>query len=180
MKHFAYFIAALLLFAGCESGKVQPNVSSEFNTEELPAQESWNSTILFSDSGKTKAVMEVGHVRVFTQSQESIIDSGLKINFYNKQEQVATVLTARWGRVDDISRDLYAYKNVVAENDSGVTLKTEKLTWRNADEKIMTNEFVTITTPQETIKGYGFESDQTLSNYVIYRITYVTTVDTLE
>lgn len=176
---FAIIIIAALI-AGCESGKVQPNVSSEFTTEELPAQESWNSTILFSDSGITKAVMEVGHVRIYSQSQETIIDSGLKIDFYNKAEEVATVLTARWGRVDDVTRDLYAYKNVVAENDSGVTLETEKLKWRNSDEKIVSDEFVTITTPNETIKGYGFESDQTLSNYVIYRITYITTVDTLE
>lgn len=50
--------------------------------------------------------------------------------------------------------------------------------WRNKDQKIISDKFVTIISPKEKIQGYGFESDQSLRNYTIYNITYVTRTDT--
>ncbi len=169
-------LVVLLITAFQCTEKVQPPVVN-LNISELPSQESWNSTIVFSDSGKTRAIMKVGHLRTFEISKETLMDSTMQIDFYNKLEIKSTTLTAKRGMVNDQTRDLYAYENVVAVNDSGVTLTTEKLMWRNSDQKIVTDEFVTILTPTEKIQGYGFESDQHLRNYVIYRITYVTNVN---
>lgn len=169
-KIFVLFFS--FIFLSCTE-KVQPPVVN-LNITELPSQESWNSTIVFSDSGKTRAIMDVGHLRVFEISKETLMDSIMKIDFYNNLEIKSTTLTAKRGMVNDNTKDLYAYENVVAVNDSGVTLTTEKLMWRNSDQKIVTDEFVTILTPTEKIQGYGFESDQHLRNYVIYRITYIT------
>ncbi len=52
--------------------------------------------------------------------------------------------------------------------------------WRYSDRKIITDNFVTITTPTEVIKGFGFESDQHLENYTIFNITYVMLIDTVQ
>jgi hypothetical protein len=71
---------------------------------------------------------------------------------------------------------MWAIDSVVAVNDSGVTLRTEELMWRNKDQKIVSDKFVTIVSRTEKIEGYGFESDQGIKNYVIHRITYVTAV----
>jgi hypothetical protein len=68
---------------------------------------------------------------------------------------------------------------VVVFSDS-VTIKTDEMMWRNKDRKIVSDKFVTVISPNETIKGYGFESDQSLTNYVIYNITYVTRSDTTQ
>jgi LPS export ABC transporter protein LptC len=116
---------------------------------------------------------------MFTQAQETLIDSNLKLDFFNPQQIKTTTLTSKRGRVDDKTRNLYAIENVVAVNDSGITLETEELMWRNSDSKIVSDKFVTITTPTERIQGYGFESDQHLKNYIIYKVTYITTSDSL-
>ena len=87
-------------------------------------------------------------------------------------------LTANKGKADDLSNDLFAVDSVVAVNDSGVTLKTQELMWKNKERKIVTDKFVTIISPKEKIQGYGLESDQNLRNYTIYNITYVTRLDT--
>jgi len=58
-----------------------------------------------------------------------------------------------------------------------VTIKTDEMMWRNKDRKIVSDKFVRVISPVETIEGYGFESDQSLRNYVIYNITYVTRSD---
>lgn len=179
MKVLISFIAAVITLAGCQSEKVKPVVDTSLGEEVLPAQESWNSTIFFTDSGKTKAVLDAGHLRVFSEKQETLLDSNIKVDFYDEEEFKTTTLTAKKGRVDDAAKNLWAIDSVVAVNDSGVTITTDELMWRNKDRKIVSDKFVTIITPKERIEGYGFESDQSLTNYVIYDITYVTRRDSL-
>jgi LPS export ABC transporter protein LptC len=178
MKYFASLIF-LIILVGCGDEKVKPAINTALKVEELPAQESWNAKVFFTDSGKTKAVLYAGHLRMFTGARETLLDSNVKVEFYNDFEKISTTLTSKRGRVDDITQNLYAIDSVVAVNDSGLTLTTEELMWQNNNRKIVSNNFVTILTSTEKIEGYGFESDQSLDNYVIYNITYVTRRDTL-
>jgi LPS export ABC transporter protein LptC len=178
MKNAAFLIFVVLLF-GCSDEKVKPSINAALKVEEMPAQESWNAKVIFTDSGKTQAVLYTGHLRMFSEARETLLDSSVKVEFFNEFGSVATTLTSKRGRVDDILQNLYAIDSVVAVSDSGVTLLTQELMWRNEDRKIVSNKFVTILTKAEKIEGYGFESDQGLSNYVIYNVTYVTRRDTL-
>ncbi|MBZ0198603.1 MAG: LPS export ABC transporter periplasmic protein LptC [Ignavibacteriaceae bacterium] len=179
MKIFLIILSSFFFIAGCSKQKVKPEINTTLSTEELPAQESWNSTMFFTDSGATKAVLKTGHIRMYEKSQSTLLDSGVHIDFYGPQENITTVLTSLRGRVNDATKDLYAIDSVVAVSDSGVTLRSEELMWRNKDKKIVSDKFVTIVSPTEKIQGYGFESDQGLKNYVIYNITYITRNDSL-
>jgi len=174
MKILFTFIC-LFLITSCTGQDVKPKIDSSFVVKELPAQESWNSTIFFTDSGKTRAILYTGHLQAFNSSKETILDEGVKVEFFNSLEQKTTTLTSIRGRVDEKTNDLYAIDSVVAVNDSGIVVKTDELKWRDKDKKIVSDKFVTIDSPDEHIEGYGFESDQHLRNYVIYKITYITT-----
>jgi LPS export ABC transporter protein LptC len=173
------FLIFIFILISCGDEKVKPSINTALNVEELPAQESWNSKVFFTDSGKTQAVLYAGHLKMFTGARETLLDSSVKVEFYNDSETVATTLTSKRGRVDDITQNLYAIDDVVAISDSGIILMTEELMWRNNDRKIVSNKFVTILTQVEKIEGYGFESNQNLSNYIIYNVTYVSRRDTL-
>jgi LPS export ABC transporter protein LptC len=167
-------IILLLILLGCTGKDVKPKVDSSFVVEELPAQESWNSTVFFTDSGKTAAILYTGHLQLFNARKETILDDGVKVEFFNSLEVKTTTLTSKRGRVDERTNDLYAIDSVVAVNDSGIVVRTDELKWRNRDQKIVSDKYVTIDSPDEHIEGYGFESDQHLRNYVIYNITYIT------
>ena len=65
---FIFSIISLLLIINCTGKDVKPKVDHSFVVEELPAQESWNSTIFFTDSGKTKAILTTGHLQVFNNN----------------------------------------------------------------------------------------------------------------
>lgn len=177
MKYFFPIIFILFIF-GCNSDKVKPTVDLSLKSGELPTQESWNSEIFFSDSGKTKAILYAGHLRVYERSQETLLDKNIKVEFFNNRQVKTSTITAKRGRVNDVTKDLYAIDSVVAVSDSGTVVKTEELMFRNRDQKIVSDKFVTIVSPKETIKGYGFESDQGLRNYVIYNVTYAARTDT--
>lgn len=179
MRFIIALLMSLLLFQFCSSKRVKPSVETDIRTEQIPSQESWNSTITFSDSGKIKAILWAGHLEKYDDKRETLMDENIKVDFYDPHEIKTTILTSKKGRVDETTNNLFAMDSVIVYNDS-VTIKTEEMIWRNRDRKITSDKFVTIISPKEKIQGYGFESDQSLKNYVIYNITYVTKSDTLQ
>ncbi len=179
MKYIIFPIIIWLFIYGCTREKVEPTVNVQLTAEEIPDQESWNSTIFFTDSGRTRAILIAGHLRVFSRNKETLLDSNIRIEFYNNEEIHTSTLTAKRGRVDELTNNLYAIDSVVAVNDSGIVITSDEMMWRNKDRKIVSEKYVTIVSPNEIIEGYGFESDQNLRNYIIYNITYITTPDSL-
>lgn len=179
MRIILFFLLSIILLQFCSSKRVKPIVDFNIKTEELPSQESWNSTVTFSDSGKIKAILWAGHLRKYDEKRETLIDENLKVDFYNDDQIKTTTLTSKKGRVEEVTNDLYAIDSVVVFSDS-VTIKTQEMKWKNKDRKIVSDKFVTVISPKEKIEGYGFESDQSLKNYVIYNITYVTRADSVK
>jgi len=175
-----YLVLGLILIfiEGCGQNNVKPTVNFSIQASKLPDQESWDDTVFFSDSSKIKAVLYAGHMSVYDQPPQTLLDSNITVLFFNEQGEKTTTLTAHKGKVNDLTKDLFAIDSVVAVSDSGVTLKTQELEWKNKDRKIVSDKFVTIISPKEKIQGYGFESDQSLRNYTIYNITYITRLDT--
>ena len=179
MKYLIFPIVIWLFIYGCTKEKVEPTVTVQLTVEEIPDQESWNSTIFFTDSGKTRAILNAGHIKVFSKIKETLLDSNIRVDFYNNEEIHTTTLTSKRGKVDEKTNNLYAIDSVVAVNDSGIVITSDEMMWRNRDRKIVSDKYVTIVSPKEKIEGYGFESDQNLRNYIIYNITYITTPDSL-
>lgn len=179
MKYFVFVLMISFFFQFCSSKRVKPSVDINLNTEELPSQESWNSVITFTDSGKTKAILWTGHLKKFDDKRVTYLDKNVKVDFYSDTQIKTSTLTSQKGKVDEITNNLFAIDSVVVYSDS-ITIRTEEIMWRNKDRKIVSDKFVTVVSPQEKIEGYGFESDQSLKNYVIYNITFVTRADTLQ
>lgn len=166
-------IFLLLALISCSEEKIKPTVETGLSDGEIPVQESWDTEIRFTEEGNLKAILNADHLSMFESDQTTLLQ-GVKIDFYNAEGENNSTLTSKRGKVDDATKNMFAIDSVVAVSDSGVTLLTDELMWRNKDQKIVTDKFVTILTEEEKIEGYGFESDQDLSNYVIYDITYIT------
>jgi len=174
MKSFFLFLL-IIGFTSCSEEKIQPQISKTETEGEIPSHESWNSKIIFTDEGKVKAILFSDYLKKYEVQKITLLE-GVKIDFYDKEQKNTSYLTSLHGKVDDILRDMYAFGNVIAQNDSGLVLKTEELKWRNTDQKIVTDKFVSITTKKEIIEGYGLESDQSLNNYVVFKTTYTSSI----
>lgn len=169
MRTAAALLCCLLLSTGCED-RVRPAVTA-VPAADPPAQESWNSTVTFSDSGRVKAVLWSGHISVYTVREMTLFEDSVHVDFYSERGDRTSTLTARRGRLDDRTRDFEAWENVVVVSDSGRVLRTERLFWTNATRMIHTDADVHIITPTEEIRGTGMESDQGLRNYRIFRVS---------
>jgi LPS export ABC transporter protein LptC len=174
MKRFFAFILIIFISLSCSEEKVQPQVEHSITMGEIPSNESWNSKTTFTDEGKIRAVLFSNHLKMFDKQKITLLD-GVKIDFYDKDQKKKSFLTSLRGKVDDVTKNMFAIDSVVAKNDSGVVLRTNELVWHNDNQKITSDKFVRITSPKEIIEGYGFESDQHLDNYVIFNVTYSST-----
>ncbi len=173
IKTLSIFIVIPLLylfFQSCSNDKIEPPKIDINSTDSIPSQESFNTTVTFSDSGRVKAILTAGRIRVFTKFNYTLIDSGAKVDFY-KDGAYSSTLTGKRGKIFDATKDVEVYDDVKLVSQDGSVLTTNKLYWVNKTQKIKSDEFVHITTKTDDIQGYGFEADQNLKNYVIYKVS---------
>jgi LPS export ABC transporter protein LptC len=163
--------ALFVVLAGCEE-KVKPTVLPEIDSKTLPHQESWKSTITISDSGIVKAIIEAGYIRVYEEPRRTLLSEGVVVDFYDEEGMKTSVLTSLEASVNDVTNDLEAWGNVVVVSQSDSTvLRTERLFLDNRRALIHTPEFVRIVSPREKIQGTGFEAEQNLKNYRIFKVS---------
>jgi LPS export ABC transporter protein LptC len=159
-----------LMLSACEE-KLKPAVVLNFDPNGTPTQESWKATVFFSDSGKTLAKLQAGYIAVYSDKQYTLLEDSIKVDFYDDYGRHTSTLTALRGKIDDRTHDMEAYDRVVIVSDSGTVLRTEKILWVNQTKHVKSDQYVTITSPNEQIQGYGFDSDQNLKNYTIFKVT---------
>lgn len=140
---------------------------------EQPNQVAVDIEVIFADSNYTKAILKSKRARIFNSINTTYLDSSVNVDFLSKySKKRMSNLISDSARIDDISRDMIAMGNVIVVSDSsGVKLETEILEWSNKRQKVYSNEFVKITTKNELITGYGFESNPDLSNYKILKVS---------
>lgn len=160
----------VIALAGCED-KIKPTVLPGIDSQTLPQQESWNSKIVLSDSGNVKAIIRAGYVRVYQSPAETHLSEGIVVHFYDTEGKESSVLTAETGKVNDNTKNLEASGNVLVVATDSTQLRTQKLYWDNRKQLIHTPEFVRINSPKERLQGFGFESDQQLRQYKIFRVS---------
>lgn len=167
-----FALSLLLSCVGCHSTE-EPAPSAA--NAEGPDQEGWNSKVTVTSNGKIAAHVQYGHMEKYSKKQQTLFDEGIAVDFYNTKGEHTSFLTAAKGLLFEDTNDVEAYENVVAKSDSGITLRTQKLKWLNRTQKIVTDDFVTITRPNgDTLHGRGFESDQNLKNWTIKKPSGVT------
>lgn len=170
VRSLMLFVLFPLLFLACGE-KIKPSIASTGVGGNVPTQESWNAKIIITDSGKVSGILRAGHISVFENRKVTYLDSGIIVDFFDENEHHTSVLTAKQGKINDLTHDLEAHGNVVVVSDSGTTLKTEDLYWNNTTQKVYSQDYVEVTSPKEQIKGHGFESDRGLKQYKILDVT---------
>jgi len=164
----------LIIISSCDEGKVIPKKKNiSHNLETQPDQISYNTEVFFVDSAFTKAILKAKRARVYQARYETLLDGGINVQFFKRHSiKKVSYLTADSARIDDRTKNMLAGGHVIVISDSTSTkLETSLLEWDNATQKLYSTEFVRVTSPSETIQGYGFESDQSLSNYKIFRVS---------
>jgi LPS export ABC transporter protein LptC len=155
-------ISLLLFFFACSNEEPK----SPAPAVNVPDQVMENSTITFSDKGINSAIIWAKYIEVYEKLDLKKAQQ-VRIDFYDKDGVHTSVLVADSGRIQERKHKFEALGNVVVTTDEGVKLTTESLRWDPDINRIVTDDFVTITKNQNVITGYGLEADQQLNHIVI-------------
>ncbi len=126
-------------------------------------------TLTYTDSGIVKAKIKAPLMQHFSLSKKpyTLMPKGVEGVFFDKYENASSFASADLGVYYDKEKYLVMKQNVKLINVKGDTLSTEYLVWDEEKEKIYTDKFVKITTPDQLIYGDGLVSNQ---NFTEYRI----------
>lgn len=159
-------IAATLAAASSCGGDGRPERS--LSTGDLADQEFSDFTTMESDSGRVKWILDAPVARVYT-SRKLLVTDTPRIEFYDENGEVSSVLTAEKGEYNQVTHDLTALGNVVITTSEGYTLETESLVYLRELGEIHSEDFVTVTKGNDVLTGYGFTGYPELKNVDIKR-----------
>jgi LPS export ABC transporter protein LptC len=167
LKHIIYLGLYLLLAFSAMHCTEFENTDNQPTVTDLPDQESWDNNIFFTRDDKRRAVLTAGYIAKYNSKNYTILKDGVRVDFYNDEGVLRSILTSEEGKVYDDKQDMYANGHVVVRSENGTTLYTDELFWNNSEQKIISKVPVKITTLSDTLYGDTFKSDPDLVDYEI-------------
>jgi LPS export ABC transporter protein LptC len=170
-------LVLLLLVAGVLTACEEEQATQKSASYKGPHQQTDSIEMILTDSARLNIRMTAPE-QVQLQNGDMYFPNTVHIEFYNKLGAKTTTLRANRG-VQFHSNNLHtAVGNVVVVNlEKNQTLKTEKLNWNPNTQKLYTDQFVTIITPDERITGVGLEAAQDFSSYKLRKISGIVSVE---
>lgn len=113
--------------------------------------------IIYTDSGRAQIEIFATIAETYsTPKSLTKFKDGLKVNFYNEEGEIGSVLTSLFGEIDNSTGNVTVRDSVKLVNLAQKrTLETEVLYWNKNGDSIYTNKPVVITTPDMVLSGIG-------------------------
>lgn len=166
MRPFHIAILGLLLAAaGCENN---PEEINALTRKVVEVEEGKDIRALFSQAGNRKAYLTAPYMRrVKADTLYAEFPQSIHVDFYNEQQQLQNVVTARYARYFESLAKVFLRDSVVVYNMNGDTLRCKTLWWNQNEELFYTSDTVVIHTITQQLCGTGFRAKSDFSKYTI-------------
>lgn len=129
--------------------------------------------IIYTDSGQ--AQIEIISTIAETYSKPTRVTKfkdGLQVNFYDEEGEIKTILTSKYGEIDEESGNITVRDSVKLENiQEQRILESEVLYWNKGGDSIYTDKKVTITSKDMILTGVGAWTTHEFDTAQFYRPT---------
>lgn len=164
-------IMGTLLFSACENDPADIEaLARKFRTDIETAK---GVEILYSDSAQLKVRIEGETMLTYLDKvnpKQEFVD-GMFVEFFGPSGEITSTLSSKYALRMEQKREMIVRDSVIWQSEEQQKkLETEELIWDEKNQKIYTNKFVVITSPDEIIYGHGFEADQNFENVKIKAI----------
>lgn len=176
----AAFLAAVMfvLFPAC-SGKDKKLAEAISENDTLPSMKSLGVTTLISDSGITryKIVAEEWLIHDKKNPPYWAFEKGVYLEKFDTLFRVDASIKADTAYYHEKKKlwELRGHVQILSQR--GDKFQTDLLFWDEKKEKVYSDKFIQIEQEDKVIKGYGFESNQDLSEYEIKNTTGIFTIE---
>lgn len=176
----AAFYAAVMfvLFPAC-SGKDKNLAEAITERDSLPSMRSLGVTTLISDSGITRYKIITEEWTVFDKKNPPYwaFEKGVYLEKFDSLFRIDASIKADTAYYYEKKKLWELRSNVSIRNLKGDKFDTELLFWDEKKEEIYSDKYIRIEQEDKTITGYGFESNQELTEYQIRNTTGIFTVE---
>lgn len=168
----ALYVFILLVAAACGTKEID-KVKVAVSVKELPLEVGSNITINYTDSGFLKAKIFAPLLERYASENrmETEMRQGITAYFYESNGRVTSYIKSKYAIRNERERTLIARKDVIVINNKGDTLRTEELIWDENTDRIYSEKFVKISSPDRIILGSGLESNTAFSKFRVLNIT---------
>ncbi|MBR7167242.1 MAG: LPS export ABC transporter periplasmic protein LptC [Bacteroidales bacterium] len=176
MKYFAcirtqtrllLLVAGVFVFIGCSNDMEEIQF---FDQSDMPVQVVKDSEIIQSKKGNVQLRLIASIINVYDgEESKTEYPEGIYLEFFNKDKEVSTSLSAKYAVSYDSKKIMEARNNVVIiDYDSGDTTYMESLIWDKKEKKIYSDKPLKSVNGSRVTYGDGFESDENFKNPQIF------------
>ncbi|MDE5941762.1 MAG: LPS export ABC transporter periplasmic protein LptC [Muribaculaceae bacterium] len=163
--------AVVCLCGGACSDDHRETIAISADPETFPTMRTLNVSTLISDSGYTRYHITTPLWLMYEEAQEphwNFPDGMFIVRFDDNMNEDGT-FTADTATYFSGKRIWRFDRNVRMRNTDGDRFLTQQLFWDQNARKIYSDSFIHIERADRTIEGYGFESDESMTDYTIRR-----------
>ncbi len=163
----------LSLMASCRHDEpAAPNASAANAANPLPERE-LHGLVMRQTSLSGLAWVLRAREGVSQSPSDPVQLTDLKIEFYDGQKTIRSVLTSKRGEIDAHATTLLAQDSVVVVTADGDRLETDTLRWDPTRERMTTQSFFRFHHGVDYLTGVGFDADPDLKSYSITRDVHI-------
>lgn len=155
------------------SQREREQVSEALSDSLLNTTESWDVSLTIIDKRYRSVRITGSKAQNITESRDdmTIISGPVFVEVFDTTGAVSTRLRCGHAKYFSEAGSFEFYEEVRVKTSEQKRLRSSYLEWSQQSDMISTPEFVIITTPTDSIAGYGFEGTTTLSNYQIQEVS---------
>jgi LPS export ABC transporter protein LptC len=154
---------ACLTAAACERQTAPPPASPE-----VPDQVVRQFTLTETVRGELRWKLTAASASTY-RSLGVIRARDVAVDFYEEGGRPYSHLTAREGEIRTATNDMAARGDVVVTTQSGTRVETPSLRFLNREQRIVSEDRVTVRRGGDVLSGTGFESDPSLEHFEFRR-----------
>ena len=175
----AFFAAVMfVLFPAC-SGNNKNLAEAISENDTLPSMISLGVTTLISDSGITRYKIITEEWSIFDKKEPPYwaFEKGVYLEKFDSLFNIDASIQADTAYYYEKQKLWELRSNVQIHSQKGDKFNTSQLFWNEKDKKIYSDKFIQIEQEDKTLTGYGFESNQELTEYELKNTTGIFTIE---
>lgn len=167
-----------LLFCACGQSSVRQSDRTE-SRDQTPVAVTENVMTLISDSGITRYRIETPLWLVYDKTTPPFQEfpKGIYLEQFDLDLSVKASLKADYAYYNEEMQIWILKGNVHALNRQGEQFDTPNLNWNQKTHRVYSDSIIHITREKSIITGYGFDSNEEMSEYTILNPTGIFPID---
>ena len=168
MLPMLFFALHSLLFISCEEAQ-EHTAAAIYDRDSVSMMVSYGVNTLISDSGviKYKIVTERWDVNVVKQPSRWTFEKGVFFEQFDQNFHVEAYVQADTAWYFDQLKLWHLRGRVRIRNSNGLIYQSEELFWDGLKHELYSNVFSKVTTPERTLQGTYFRSDEQMRHYTV-------------